>query len=115
MEGVPRELYALRPDRMRVVPGPDGWPVAWDCAVAPDGALPARRRAPAILHLTLFNPVDDHYGLSPIEAAADALDLHNAAGAWNKALLDNAARPSGALVYRRAGLPLARRASSSSG
>lgn len=27
------------------------------------------------------------------------LDAHNAAGAWNKALLDNAARPSGALVY----------------
>ena len=26
-------------------------------------------------------------------------DIHNASGAWNKALLDNAARPSGALVY----------------
>jgi HK97 family phage portal protein len=33
-----------------------------------------------------------------MEAAAIALDIHNAAGAWNKALLDNAARPSGALV-----------------
>jgi HK97 family phage portal protein len=33
-----------------------------------------------------------------MEAAATALDIHNAAGAWNKALLDNAARPSGALV-----------------
>ena len=29
-----------------------------------------------------------------------ALDTHNAAGAWNKALLDNSARPSGALVYQ---------------
>ena len=28
-----------------------------------------------------------------------ALDTHNAAGRWNKALLDNSARPSGALVY----------------
>ncbi|HBV12962.1 MAG TPA: phage portal protein, partial [Brevundimonas sp.] len=27
------------------------------------------------------------------------IDVHNASGAWNKALLDNAARPSGALVY----------------
>ena len=26
--------------------------------------------------------------------------MHNAASAWNKALLDNAARPSGALVYK---------------
>jgi len=27
------------------------------------------------------------------------VDIHNASGAWTKALLDNAARPSGALVY----------------
>ena len=37
--------------------------------------------------------------MSPFEAAAKGIDIHNAAGAWNKALLDNAARPSGALVY----------------
>jgi len=37
--------------------------------------------------------------LSPIEAAATAIDTHNAASRWNKALLDNSARPSGALVY----------------
>jgi phage portal protein BeeE len=37
--------------------------------------------------------------MSPIEAAAVAIDTHNAAAGWNKALLDNAARPSGALVY----------------
>jgi HK97 family phage portal protein len=98
----PRELYALRPDRMRVVPGADGWPAAYDYAVgtgsvrfAPSPDLPVS----PILHLTLFHPTDDHYGLSPMEAAAVALDIHNAAGAWNKALLDNAARPSGALVF----------------
>ena len=34
-----------------------------------------------------------------MEAAASAIDIHNAASGWNKALLDNAARPSGALVY----------------
>ncbi len=55
-----------------------------------------------ILHLTLFNPLDDHYGMSPLEAAQASLDVHNAASAWNKALLDNAARPSGALVYSAA-------------
>jgi HK97 family phage portal protein len=101
IDGAPRELYALRPDRMRVVPGPDGWAAAYDYAV---GMETVRFRQDAdgvspILHLTLFNPRDDHYGLSPMEAAAVALDIHNAAGAWNKALLDNAARPSGALVF----------------
>jgi HK97 family phage portal protein len=46
-----------------------------------------------------MHPTDDHYGLAPLEAAAVAVDTHNAAARWNKALLDNAARPSGALVY----------------
>ncbi|SFK79019.1 phage portal protein [Methylorubrum salsuginis] len=100
LDGVPRELFCLRPDRMRVIAGADGWPVAYAYNVGgrtvrydQDGAVPP------ILHLTLFNPLDDHYGLSPMEAAAVPLDIHNAAGAWNKALLDNAARPSGALVF----------------
>jgi HK97 family phage portal protein len=48
----------------------------------------------------LFNPLDDHYGLSPFEAAQKAIDTHNAAGTWNKAMLDNGARPSGALVFK---------------
>ncbi|MFN3659424.1 MAG: phage portal protein [Pseudolabrys sp.] len=96
-----RELYALRPDRMKVVPGPDGWPAAFDYTVAGQTVRFAQGAAPLppILHLTLFNPLDDHYGQSPLEAAATAVDTHNAAAAWNKALLDNAARPSGALVF----------------
>jgi len=95
-----RELYALRPDRMKVVPGPDGWPQAYEYTV---GGATVRfdqtAALPPILQLALFNPLDDYYGLSPLEAAAIAVDTHNAAACWNKALLDNAARPSGALVY----------------
>ncbi|MEW6768501.1 MAG: phage portal protein [Pseudomonadota bacterium] len=96
-----RELYALRPDRMKVVPGGDGWPEAYEYNV---GSRCVRfdqngSRVPPILHLTFFHPLDDHYGLAPIEAAAISVDVHNSANSWNKALLDNAARPSGALVY----------------
>jgi HK97 family phage portal protein len=96
-----RELYCLRPDRMRVVPGDDGWAEAYEYSVAgrsmrfDQNATPV----PPILHLTAFHPLDDHYGLSALEAAAVAVDIHNAAAKWNKALLDNAARPSGALIY----------------
>jgi HK97 family phage portal protein len=95
-----RELYTLRPDRMKLVPGADGWPQAYDYTVAGSTVrFDQSAVLPPILHLTFFNPLDDHYGLSPLEAAAVAVDTHNAAAAWNKALLDNAARPSGALVY----------------
>jgi HK97 family phage portal protein len=99
-----RELYALRPDRMRIVPGADGWAEAYEYTAAGrtvrfDQAQAPGSGVPPILHLTAFHPLDDHYGLSALEAAAIAVDTHNAAARWNKALLDNAARPSGALVY----------------
>jgi HK97 family phage portal protein len=55
-----------------------------------------------ICHLRSFHPQDDHYGLSPLQAAAAAIDVHNSASRWSKALLDNAARPSGAIIYRGA-------------
>lgn len=58
-----------------------------------------RLAAKNVLHLKLFNPLNDHYGMSPFEAAQRSIDTHNAAAAWNKAMLDNSARPSGALVY----------------
>jgi HK97 family phage portal protein len=104
-DGAPRELHVLRPDRMKIIPGTDGWPEAYEYTA--NGAAVRFRQSPEdgvrpILHMTLFNPSNDYYGMSPIEAASSAIDLHNAASAWNKALLDNAARPSGALVYAAA-------------
>lgn len=99
LDGAPRELFALRPDRMAVVPSRSGWPEAYEYAV---GGTSVRLPRENVLHLRLFNPGDDHYGLSPLEAAARAIDTHNAASAWNKAMLDNAARPSGALVFAAA-------------
>ena len=95
------ELYALRPDRMKVVLGADGWPQAWEYRAGGGVVVfdQLQHALPPILYLTLFHPLNDHYGLSPMEAAGAAIDSHNAASAWNKALLDNAARPSGALVY----------------
>ncbi|MEM6306452.1 MAG: phage portal protein [Pseudomonadota bacterium] len=99
-DGALAELHVLRSDRMAVVPGADGWPVAYEYSV---GAQKHRYDmtgplAP-ICHIKSFHPLDDHYGLSAAQAAAAALDVHNAASQWSKALLDNAARPSGALVY----------------
>ena len=99
----PAELHVLRSDRMRVIPGNDGWPAAYEYRV---GARTHRFNMTSepvpILHLRAFHPLDDHYGMSPLEAAAVPVDVHNAASRWSKALLDNAARPSGAVVYRGA-------------
>lgn len=95
-----RELHALRPDRMKLIAGGDGWAQAYDYSVNGRSIrFDQNATLPPILHLTFFHPLDDHYGFAPIDAAATALDMHNASAKWNKALLDNAARPSGALVY----------------
>jgi HK97 family phage portal protein len=106
-----RELHLLRPDRVTVLTDQAGWPTALEyregsakrrVALRPFDKLRAQDEGPSTgsgLHLSLFHPLDDHYGFAPLEAALMALDIHNAAGRWNKALLDNSARPSGALVY----------------
>jgi HK97 family phage portal protein len=96
LDGTPRELVALRPDRVKVVAGANGWPDAYEYAV---GGSATRLPAETVLHFKLFNPLDDYYGMSPLEAASRSIDTHNAASTWNKAMLDNAARPSGALVF----------------
>jgi len=100
LAGVPKELHVLRPDRMKVVPGLQGWPSRYEYSVAGRTITFEQGEAPSILHLRMFHPTDDHYGLSPMEAAAYAVDIHNAAAGWNKALIDNSARPSGALIYQ---------------
>ncbi len=100
--GRPGELYVLRSDRMKVVPGAGGLPQGYEYSVGGKvtrwAADPLTGQSP-ILHIKHFHPLDDWYGLAPLEAAMLSVDQHNAAGAWNQALLSHGARPSGALVF----------------
>ncbi|MCH8998212.1 MAG: phage portal protein [Proteobacteria bacterium] len=100
--GPPRELWPLRPDRMKVVAGKTGLPQGYTFTLAGAerrwDADPVTGRVP-ILHLKTFHPLDDWYGLSPVEPAGFAIDQRNESDKWNMALLQNGARPSGALVY----------------
>ena len=96
MDGRPAELFALRPERMTIEADVRGWPVAY---VYKAGDVASRLPADSVIHIRSIHPLDDHYGLGCLGAASGAVATHNAATRWNKALLDNAARPSGALVY----------------
>lgn len=98
----PRELWALRPDRMQVIPGPFSVPQGYRYTV--NGLVREWSADPLtgygqILHMKDFHPINDFYGMSRVEPAAYGIDRHNAASGHNKALLDNGARPSGALVF----------------
>ncbi|MFC3704573.1 phage portal protein [Devosia honganensis] len=105
VDGRVQALFVLRPDRVSVVAGRDGWPVAYDYKAGGKAVRIPQETPPlpGVLHMALFHPMDDHYGMGPLEAAQTSLDIHNASAQWHKALLDNAARPSGALVYSAAG------------
>lgn len=101
----PRELWALRPDRMRVVPSENGVVAAYRYQLGQkfvDYAANALSGQADVLHLKSFHPLDDWYGMSPLEAAAVSVDQHNDAARWNASLLQASGRPSGALVFRPA-------------
>lgn len=99
----PAELWTLRPDRMCIVAGAQGLPQAYRYSLNGrhmDFAVDALTGRARVLHVKAFHPLDDWYGMSPLDAAAFSIDQHNEAGKWNAALLQSSARPSGALVYR---------------
>jgi HK97 family phage portal protein len=91
--GKPRELYSLRPDRMKVIPG-DGlnYISGYQYKV---GGEPITFSFDQILHTKLFHPTDDFYGLSPIEVASMGVDTLNMSTEWNMRLLQNDGKPSG--------------------
>lgn len=98
----PAELYCPRPDRMSVVPGLDAAPIAYEYQM---GAGTVRwnvdyvNGTSSVLHLKTFNPLDEFYGLPPLQSAAMQADQFNAGGEWNMNVLQNTGRPDGAFVY----------------
>ncbi|PKB14244.1 HK97 family phage portal protein [Novosphingobium kunmingense] len=100
--GTPVELFALRPERVTVIAGSDGWPTAYAYRVGETALtipLSDQDASLNLIHIRGFHPGDDHYGAGCLAAADRAIATHNAAAEWNRTLLENAARPSGALVY----------------
>ncbi len=100
--GHPVELFALRPERMQVVTGADGWPSGFAYRLGERSmTIPLLDEDASVnlIHIRHFHPMDDHYGAGCLAAADQAVAIHNAAAHWNRMLLENAARPSGALVH----------------
>ena len=100
----PGELQLLNPGKVRVTPGPGFFAEAYE--YRPDASrvitYPVDRISgrSAVLQLKTFNPLSPWYGLPPVLAAALGVDIHTGGQNWNKRLLDNGARPSGALIVK---------------
>ena len=100
VSGKPKELYALRSDRMKIRPSKTGIPKGYEYRVGQnthEWECDPRTGISDIRHLKDFNPLDDWYGMSPIEAGAYAADQHNETMKHIQALIQNGAAPSGAM------------------
>ncbi len=95
--GAPVELWALRPDRMRVVPHPTEWIGGYVYEV---GGAKQEFAAHRVLHRRLPSMDDDYYGASPLRAAMRNVLTNNEAVRWNYALLKNSTRPPGMFVSK---------------
>lgn len=102
--GVPRELYLLRPDRVKVKPSktasPSGYEYMLNGRVVHTYNADPLTGVSEVKHIKMWNPLDDFYGMSPIKAAAVDIDNHNAVNKHNVSLLENGARPSGAIIFK---------------
>ena len=101
---IPRELHLLRPDRVEIKGGSGVFPQSYEYRVA--GRVRATYEVDQetgfsdVKQVKLWHPMDDFYGCSPLTAAAMEVDQHNSATKHNINLLENGARPSGAVVFR---------------
>ena len=100
----PQEMYCLRPDRVKIIPGqmslPLGYQYTVNGKVVTEYEVNQSTGASPVKHFKLFHPKHDHLGLSPLVSAATNLDSHNLTNRHNVALLQNGARPSGAVIFK---------------
>ena len=97
LKSAPNELWLLRPDRVTIVPDREKFIKGYVYEIENSKIV---FDADEVVHLKLFNPLNDWYGLSAIEALAIAAETDLSEAAWNKNFFgkDNA-KPQGALAY----------------
>lgn len=96
------EIYSLNPEYVSIV-FRNNKPVAYKYSVnGTEQIFPIDQitKKSRILHIKNYNPDSRYYGLSPLKAASKAINLHNQTMEWNRALLKNSTRPSGALIFQ---------------
>lgn len=102
-ETPPRELYLLRPDRIKIKSSssmiPEFYCYIVDGQIVREYPIDQNTGRGQLKQIKLWNPLDDFYGCSPMLACAYNIDQHNLAGLHNVALLKNGCTPSGMLKF----------------
>ena len=96
--GVPSQIWALRPDRVRIVPDPQayvrGYVYEIDGQMIPFDAI-------EIIHFKRWHPTNDYYGMSALESASLSITSDRAMAEWNRNTFGkNNAIPAGVLSIK---------------
>lgn len=101
LKGIPREIYLLRPDWIRIVPDPKTF--IKEYIYTPGGNLgnAIKFKRENIIHFKYFNPINPYRGRGSIQAGAMPIDIHNFAQDWNRNFFFNNATPSAVFTTDR--------------
>lgn len=103
-KALPRELQVLNTGKIRVLPGAGLFPLAYEYRPSGNDLITYQvdqltGKSP-VMQIKSFNPLNQWYGLSPLEPSALGVDIFTGGQRWNKGLIENGARPSGALTVK---------------
>lgn len=98
---LPTELFILKNESVKIEYDYDGIIYGYTIKNGDNMAFfSSDTVSPDILHIKNFNPRSKVYGFAPMECARSSIEQHNQAIEWNKTILMNGARPSGALIVK---------------
>ncbi|MDY0071817.1 MAG: phage portal protein [Thauera sp.] len=103
-QGQTKELWPVSPDRIAPIPSADigKWIEGYE-EIDEKGI---KRRSQTykpenVTHIRLMNPANPYVGISPLGAAAMAVDLDNAQRSWNTATMQNRGVPDGVFSFKQ--------------
>ncbi|ETZ04633.1 MULTISPECIES: phage portal protein [Holospora] len=95
------ELYVLRPDRVRIICNDQGVPENYEYRIGNTThqvSIDRLTGRSCIVHVSLFNPFESHWGQSPLTAAMPLIQFRNQALEHNLSVLKRGGTPSGILT-----------------
>ncbi len=92
-------LWPMRPDRVKAIPGEYG--IAGYRYELADGSFRVDYEARDVVHFRYYNPLNEYFGLSPLQVCARAVDADNERSDFTRAFFTNAAVPYGLLTTKQ--------------
>lgn len=93
--GLPKEIWQAPPQFMTIVPDEEEFIKGY---IFQRGIEKTAFASEEIIHFKFFNPNSPYYGLAPLAAVADAVDVHRNIIAYEKAIFQNMGQIAGVLT-----------------